>query len=100
MGVILRQHQRRGRLGADDAISLADEIGQDADVAHCGIARRLHIAHGQRRHAATDLPGRDVHLDAVVLKNGDRGGADERVVVAGKDIDEVSNTRTHLVVTS
>ena len=72
VGVILRQHERRGRLGADNPVAFTNEVGQNANVAQRRLAGSLHIADRELRHPAPDLPRRNVHLDAVVLKHRDR----------------------------
>ena len=57
------------------------------------LAGRLHVAVGQRRHAAADLARRHVDLDAVVVQHGDHRLGDRRVVVVGEDIHEVGDAR-------
>ena len=89
--VVLRQHERRGRLGADDAVALADEVGQAGRCARRPRAAVSTSPSAERGHAAADLPRRDVDLDAVVPKHRDGRLADERIVVAGEDVDEVGD---------
>ena len=57
------------------------------------LAGRLHVAVGQRRHAAADLSGRHVHLDAVVVQHRDDRLGDERIVVVGEHVHEVGDAR-------
>ena len=90
-GVLLRQREGGGRVGADDAVALADEVGEGADVGGGGRAGGVGVPLHERGHAAAPLPPRDVDLEAVVPQDGDGGEADRRVVEVGEQVDEVGD---------
>ena len=90
---VLAQHEGGGRLGAEDRPALAGQVGQEPQVVLHRVAGRLHVAVGQRRHAAADLAGRHVDLDAVVVQHGRHRLGDGRIVIVGEDIHEVGDAR-------
>ena len=74
-------------------MSFAGHFRQDPQVALAQVAGRLHVALGQRDHAAPDLARRNEDLDAVVPEHGDRGLGQERIEIVGEHVHKQGDAR-------
>ena len=55
LDVFLAEHQRGGRLGADDGVAVAHGVGQHAEVRQGLVARMIDVADDERGHARAAL---------------------------------------------
>ena len=53
----MAEHQRGGRLGADDRVAVADGVAEDAEVRQGQVAGVVDVAGDQRGHSRAALAG-------------------------------------------
>ena len=95
--VLLADHQRGGRLGADDRVAVADRVAQDAQVRQRQVARVIDVAGDQCGHPRVALAGGDEDIDLGLMEDGHDRLGQLLVEVVGEDIDEVGDARARRV---
>src|SRR5262245_42358899 len=72
IGILMSQAECGGWLGADDFVTLAHRLSQNADIAGGLLAGPLDVAERNASHARAALIGMDVNSYVVVLKDSDQ----------------------------
>ena len=92
--VVVGDRRHRGGLRADDPVTEAHGVGEDAHVGGRHPPRRREIPRRHHWHARGPLAGIDGDSDTVPLEDGDERLDEERIVAPGVGVEEEENART------